>query len=170
MITTDIQPTKQHYFVSVLLDISALALIYFVPALSHLLSVPLYLIEPMRLMLVLVMVHTNRNNAYLIALTLPVFSFLVSGHPVLLKMVLMSAELVLNVFVFYFLLNRTKRIFPSILLSIIISKMAYYGLKYLLILMGLLQMELVSTSLLIQAGTTLMFTAYVWKFFPSEPA
>lgn len=170
MNSTDIQPIKRPYYVSVLLDINALALIYFVPALSHLLSVPLYLIEPMRLMLVLAIVHTNRNNAYLIALTLPVFSFLVSGHPVLLKMMLMSAELMLNVFLFYFLLNRTKRIFPSILLSIIISKMAYYGLKYLLISLSLLQMELVSTSLLIQAGTTLVFTIYAWKFFPSEPA
>lgn len=66
---------------AVLIDIIALAFIYSIPALSHMLSLPVYLIEPMRLMLIIAMVHSNKTNAYIIALTMPLFSYLVSGHP-----------------------------------------------------------------------------------------
>ncbi|MDY0202455.1 MAG: hypothetical protein RBR40_15895, partial [Tenuifilaceae bacterium] len=60
----------------VLFDIFALAFIYLIPTISHMLSFPLYLIEPMRIALVLALVHTTKRNAYIIALTLPLFSFL----------------------------------------------------------------------------------------------
>ena len=42
-----------------LLDILALAAIYFLPAFSHMLSLPLYLIEPMRFALVASIIFTN---------------------------------------------------------------------------------------------------------------
>ena len=62
---------------SIILDIAAIAFIYFVPTISHILSLPVYYIEPMRLMLILALVHTTKQNAYIIALTLPLFSFLI---------------------------------------------------------------------------------------------
>ena len=86
---------------SIVLDIFALAFIYFVPTISHLLNIPLYLIEPMRIMLILAIVHTSKKNAYIIALTLPLFSFLVSAHPNIFKVLLITAELVLNVWLFF---------------------------------------------------------------------
>ncbi len=58
---------------SLIIDILGLTFIYFVPAISHLLSFPLYLVEPMRVMLIIAIAHTTKRNAYLIALTLPVF-------------------------------------------------------------------------------------------------
>lgn len=74
------------------INAAALTLIYFTPALSHLLNFPLYLIEPMRLMLILAMVHSNRLNASA-AVSLPLFSFAVSGHPLFYKMSAILLEL-----------------------------------------------------------------------------
>jgi len=79
---------------SLALDFIALAIIYFIPTLTHLFSFPLYYIEPMRIMVILAIAHTTKRNAYLLALTLPLFSLLVSGHPILYKSLLMSVELV----------------------------------------------------------------------------
>ena len=150
---------------SILFDIVALAFIYFVPTISHYLSVPLYLIEPMRLMLVLAMVHTNRRNAYIIALTLPVFSLLVSGHPVALKTVIMTIELVLNVWLFYAISKKWSNTFGVMLLSIVVSKLVYYLLKFGLISMAVFDSELISTPLYLQLITSVVFSAYLFFLF-----
>lgn len=150
---------------SAIFDISALAFIYFVPAISHLLSLPVYLIEPMRLMLILALVHTTKQNAYIIALSLPLFSFLISAHPFFPKMILISFELVLNVFLFYLFVNKFKNTFLPILLSIIISKLVYYIIKFGLIKLALIESGLVSTPLTIQLIMLLVFSGYVTILF-----
>jgi len=149
----------------ILLDLLGVLLIYFVPTLTHLISLPVYFIEPMRLMLILAMVHTNKHNAYFLALTLPLFSFLISSHPVFLKVILISIELVLNVWLFYLLKDRIKQLFSSILLSIVLSKLAYYTFKFVLIKLAFLDSSLISTPLVIQLCTTLVFSLYLYKFF-----
>jgi len=153
---------------NVLIDIAALGFIYMVPSISHLLSLPVYLIEPMRIMLVIALVHTSKKNAYLLALTLPIFSFLVSAHPALPKMILISFELALNVFLFFGFSKRLKRIFPSILLSIIISKLVYYLIKFGMIELAILNTGLISTSILIQLIMTLIFSGYVYVFYKKD--
>ncbi|MGE0090725.1 MAG: hypothetical protein AB7S50_14730 [Bacteroidales bacterium] len=150
---------------SALFDIAALAFIYFVPAISHLLSLPVYLIEPMRLMLVLALVHTSKQNAYIIALTLPLFSFLISAHPVLPKMILISFELVLNVFLFFAILKRFNNTFLAILVSIISSKLIYYIIKFGLIKLTLIDSGLISTPIAIQVIMTLVFSGYLYSFY-----
>jgi len=150
---------------AVLIDIIALAFIYSIPALSHMLSLPVYLIEPMRLMLIIAMVHSNKTNAYIIALTMPLFSYLVSGHPSVYKTLLISTELVLNVFVFYFIVGRIKHVFVAIFGGIVISKIVYYALKFGFISFALIGGSLVSTPLLIQLITTLIYSIYLaWLF------
>ena len=57
-------------------DLLAITAIYLIPSFSHLLSFPVYLIEPMRLVIILAVIHTSRTNAYLIAITLPFFSLM----------------------------------------------------------------------------------------------
>ncbi|OGU59397.1 MAG: hypothetical protein A2V66_16140 [Ignavibacteria bacterium RBG_13_36_8] len=151
---------------NILFDIFALAFIYFLPAISHLLVIPIYLFEPMRIMMILSLAHTTKKNTYVIAISLPLFSFFVSAHPLILKSLLMAAELILNIWLFYFILHRIKNVFGSILLSIIISKMFYYLVKYFLIVSALLSMELFSTPLYLQVITTLVFSFYilfVWR-------
>jgi hypothetical protein len=144
-----------------LLDVSALAFIYFLPALSHMLSIKLYLIEPMRLMLILALVHTHRKNAYLLALTLPFFSFLISAHPVFVKSALIAAELVVNVALFYFLVKHIHRL-GAIFASIWISKIFYYGLKYVAIMTVLPGDSLIGTPLQIQLATSAAFSLYLF--------
>ncbi|MCX6268317.1 MAG: hypothetical protein NTW16_13315 [Bacteroidetes bacterium] len=156
--------------VSLFTDITAMAFIYLVPSISHLLSFPVYLIEPMRLMLILAMVHTSRKNAYLLAFTLPLFSLLISGHPVLPKMLLIMLELTLNVFLFYILLKKVKYVFPAILFSIMISKILYYFLKFILIQVAVINTEIFSTPILIQVITTFVFSIYLYFFYsPTQP-
>lgn len=150
---------------NILIDISALAFIYFVPTISHLIALPVYFIEPMRMMLVFALVHTSKNNAYLIALTLPVFSFLISAHPVLPKMLLITFELSLNVFIFYLFSKKMKNIFPAILLSIVLSKMVYYLIKFGMINFAIIKSGLISTPIYIQVITTLVFSSYLYLVF-----
>lgn len=151
-----------------LLDISALALVYFVPALTHLLALPVYLIEPMRLMLILALAHTSRTNSYLLALTMPAFSFLISAHPVLPKMMLITLELLFNVLLFHLLVKRTGKIFLATFLSIFISKSAYYLVKFFLVQAAIIGSGVVDTPLAMQLVTALLFSGYAALFFKPE--
>jgi hypothetical protein len=150
-----------------LLDITAVAFIYFLPALSHMLSIKLYLIEPMRLMLILALVHTHRKNAFLLALTLPFFSYLISAHPVFIKSALIAAELVVNVALFYFLVKYMHRL-GAIFASIWLSKIFYYGLKYIAILTVLPNESLIGTPLQIQLATSAAFSLYLFLMLKKE--
>ena len=157
-----IELTSRRTITAVIFDILALTFIYFVPTISHMLSFPLYLVEPMRIALILALVHTTKRNAYIIAITLPLFSFLVSAHPVFYKMMLISGELVINVWLFYFILSITKSAFLSIISSILLSKAVYYLAK--IVAVGLILKtgeSIISTPIYIQLATTLVFSAYL---------
>lgn len=153
---------------AVLIDILALAFIYSVPALSHMLALPVYLIEPMRLMLIIALVHSSKANAYILAFTMPLFSFVVSSHPSFYKMLLISIELGLNVFLFYMIVDRVKNGFSAILASIVLSKLVYYALKFGFIGFALIGGSLVSTPLLIQLITALIYSTYLAIFFQKK--
>lgn len=147
---------------TVLLDLGAIALIYFLPAISHMLSFPIYLIEPMRIMLILAVAHTTRRNAYLLALTLPLFSYLISAHPVFLKSLLISIELVVNVWLFFAISSSIRNRFAAMALAIAGSKLFYYLLKFGLLSMALINGNLISTPIYLQVITTLIFSAYIF--------
>lgn len=141
----------------ILLDLIALLLVYFLPALSHVTTFPFYIIEPFRLMvLVSLVVMNNKHNALLLALTLPLFSFIIATHPLFAKAMLISIEMVVNVFVYTWLIKKINKPFWVILISIVVSKAGYYLLKYGFISMGLLSMSLVSTSLLVQLAVAVV--------------
>lgn len=142
-----------------LFDVFAISVVYLVPVFSHLFAIPLYYAEPMRLMLVLAIMFTSKKNAFIIAATMPIFSMLVSGHPVFYKALIMSGELVLNVFAFYFLVEKIKNKFSAMALSIVISKAAYYGLKILLLNLALIGGSLISTPIIFQLGVIFVFSA-----------
>lgn len=164
-----IQLTSKRTIGFAIFDILALAFIYFVPTISHMLSFPLYLIEPMRIALILALVHTTKRNAYIVALTLPIFSYLVSAHPVFYKMLLISGELVLNVWLFYFILSKTKSAFASILSSIVLSKAAYYLVKFIAIALILnTDVKFIATPIYIQVATTAAFSIYLGLMYKSK--
>lgn len=154
---------------SFIVDFSGLALIYLVPTLTHLTSLPIYFIEPMRLMLILAMVHTNRINAYVLTFTLPLFSFIISSHPVFIKVLLISMELALNVYLFFLFRKIIKNVFPAILMSIVMSKLVYYLMKSFTISFGMLNSGLISTPILVQLITAALFSVYVYFMMGRNP-
>lgn len=149
--------TIKRAFLVVVLDVLALLLVYFLPALTHFTTIPFYIIEPFRLMiLVSLVVMNSKNNALLLAVTLPLFSFLIAIHPFFAKALLISIEMVFNILVYAWLIKKINKPFWVILFSIFVSKAGYYLLKYGFISMGLLSMSLVSTSLLVQLAVAVV--------------
>lgn len=144
-------------------DLIALSVITIVPALSHMIGIPLYLLEPMRVVLLISLFHTSKKNAFMLAFILPIFSLLISQHPSLPKTILIISELILNVWLFYLLTQKISNNFLSMFLSILISKLYYYIIKYVLISFGLLSGELVSTALYLQAivGVAISFYSFI---------
>jgi len=157
LLAVDYKSKRVGYVVA---DVLIVAFIYLIPTLSHLTSIPFYLFEPMRLALVFCIINTNRKNSLFIALTLPFISLLISAHPVVIKSILITAELVINVLAFYFFAKRMKNVFISMFLSILIAKVFYYFSKIVFLGFGLIRGDLVSTPLLIQYVMILIFSFY----------
>ena len=145
-----------------LIDFSLLLMIYFLPAISHLFAFPVYYLDPMRIALVVALVHTSKKNAYIIALTLPLFSFLISSHPQIIKSFLLSAELVITLSLFYLLKDKLKNVFTSLFISILISKVIYYLLKFALISFALLNDRLFSTPFYFQLISAVLLSTYIY--------
>lgn len=150
---------------SIGIDILAITIILFLPAISHLFTFAVYYFEPMRIMVVIAIVHTTRRNAYLLAFTLPLFSFLVTAHPSIIKSLLIISELFLNVFLFFILTSKMKNHFLAMVSSLLISKVFYYSIKYVLLSTVILSGSLVSTPLLIQLTMIILFSLYVLFVF-----
>jgi len=145
-----------------LIDVSLLLFIYFLPALSHLFAFPVYYLDPMRIALVAALIHTSKKNTFLIALTLPLFSFFISSHPQIVKSLLLSAELLINLSLFFLFIEKIKNVFTSLLLSIIISKVIYYLLKFAFINFALLDDTLFSTPYYFQIISALLLSLYIY--------
>ncbi|MCD4681103.1 MAG: hypothetical protein K8S00_12030 [Bacteroidales bacterium] len=148
-----------------IIDIIALAFIFFLPAISGFLNFPLYLVDPMRMMIILALAHTNKRNSYFLAILLPLFSYFIASHPYFLKTSIILLELLLNIYLFYFLISKIKNSFFSMLISIIVCKGFYYGLKFLLISLTLIEGSLISTPIKYQIITTVVFSIYIQLFF-----
>lgn len=146
----------------VLIDLIAISCVYFIPTFSHLLNLPFYLLEPIRIITLLSLIHTRKLNAYILALTLPVFSFAVSGHPVLFKMLIMTCELLANIWLFDFLNKKINNTEISMGLSVSISKLIYYTLQYIVISMNLLSWEQVEHPILPQVIVIFALSGYIY--------
>jgi len=100
---------------TVVVDFLALSVIYLLPTMSHLTGIPFYYLEPMRIVVLLSLLFTNRWNSLLLA----------------------------------------------VFLSIAISKIVYYLLKYAFIQSNLVDGALVTTSLYIQIMLTVVLSFVV---------
>jgi len=130
-----------------LIDLGIILSIYLLPGLTHVLPVPLYLIDPMRMLLFLTLITTHRVNSLVLAASIPFLSTLFSGHPVFPKNILIAAELSLNVMVFHWILGKKDSLIMAGVVSILSAKVFYYALKFGFISAGLLGGVLVSTPL-----------------------
>lgn len=134
---------------TIVLDAALIIAIIVLPVISHVIPIPLYLIEPMRIMVLSSLLLRNKNNSLFLAFVLPVTSFIITGHPVFVKVIIISLELSLNVYLFEFFIKKSNA-FVSAFFSIIISKTIYYVVKYLFVALGVLKMTVISTPLSIQ--------------------
>ena len=162
MENTSVFPLTIPKIKNIVFDLIALLTIYLVPAVSHLISFPVYYLEPMRIMLILAIVHTSRKNAYLIALTLPLFSMLISAHPSLVKTSLITGELLLNVWLFFLLSEKLSNKTLSIFLSIVVSKIFYYLVKFLVVTSALISGDLIATPIYIQIIMLFVLSGYIY--------
>lgn len=158
-------PIEKSSIKDILFDLFAIAFITVTPALSHISALPVYLLEPMRIVVLLALVHTSKRNAYLLTVGLPLFSFLISTHPSFVKASLISSELALNIILFYMLSKKISNYFGVALFSIVISKVYYYIVKFGLLQAGLLGGELTASPLWLQAVLSLVFAGYIGWFF-----
>lgn len=150
---------------SILLDALAILFIIYLGDISRFFAYPIYILDPMRMMVVLAITFTPRWNSWLLAIILPLVSYYLGAHPSIVKTSLMLGELLLNVWLFWFLFDKTRFALLSALLSIIFCKSAYYLLKYLCIKQGWLSGELISTPLDIQVITTISFAVFIFIMF-----
>lgn len=151
---------------AVIVDVCILAFVYFIPTLSHLIAVPIYYFEPMRIALFIsILFLRDRKNAYVLAFTLPLFSYLVAGHPIAVKNVIMAIELFVNVWILCKLLDRKVSPFLSCLISIVLSKVLYYGMKYIVISAGWLNLKMIDTSILVQIVIAAILSVLFWVVY-----
>lgn len=147
-------------------DVLVLLMVYFIPALSHITPFPLYYLDPMRLMLFAAyLISRNNANAFVLAATIPVFSSLITGHPVFYKSLLISVELLIHLGCFIWMAKKIKW-HPAIVFFIaaVISKLCYYLFKYIFLKAGLLSGSLQATGLDIQlctiSGLSILFAIF----------
>lgn len=139
----------------VITDILVLTAVYFIPALSHFSPFKIYYLDPMRFFLFAgFLIGRNNINAYILAVTIPLFSSLVVGHPVFFKAILIGIELLVNISCFIYLVKKINW-HPGLIIFIttIFSKCVYYSCKYVFIQTELIKQELIATDLLTQLIT-----------------
>lgn len=149
-----------------LVDLLAILAIYSLPTISHFFPFPMYFSEPMRIIAIAVyFLSKNRKNSFLLALTLPLFSMMFSGHPIPIKAGLISMELLINIFLLDVFFKRFKwNAFIALSSSILLSKVLYYFSKYIFIKLTFLEGALVSIPIYIQI-LSLMITSLVFFIF-----
>lgn len=144
------------------IDLIGILIIYFLPEISRFLNIPFYLFEPMRVIIVVSMVHSSRNNAYLLAFLLPLLSLLLSNHPSVIKTFILSGDLLLNIYLFFSLIKFKVNKFLLMSICIVASKIVYYLAKYLLIQFSALKGDLIATPLYIQLLIVIILSGYVY--------
>ena len=160
---------KRDIFITILIDFMAILFIYFLPALAHFSHLPIYYADPMRIALFSVLIITKKENVYIMALTIPLLSFLISGHPVFPKCILVSLELFINVVLIYQLSKHIKNLFITVFASLMISKSFYYLIKFALIKLSLLESGLISTPILYSSHCNDCTVVFIGHYFGKKP-
>ena len=120
------------------LDAALVALACMVPAASHVLALPLYMLNPMLALLLAGLLLGERmlaggwRNALVLAVLMPLVSCFVVGMPTAGKMLCMMAELATVALLFGWLKSRWS-VLPAVLVSVLAAKGVYYGLKALVL-------------------------------------
>lgn len=137
----------------VVADVALVGAACMVPAVSHALALPLYMMNPMlALLLAGMLVRRDWRNGLLLAVLMPLVSCLAVGMPAADKMVCMMAELATVAAVFGWLQRRWS-VLPVVLVAVLAAKGVYYGLKALIVAPAVL----VGTDWMVQLGAVLLW-------------
>lgn len=132
-------------------DVVLLVFALLSPALFHAFGIGVHYLEPMRISLFAVMLFVPiKSNSYVFAALLPCVSCIITGMPFPVKAGMMSAELVVNVFVFYFLKKQKLNDILCFFASIIVAKSFYVIVKYMLIQYGFYPQSILISNVVIQ--------------------
>ena len=116
----------------------------------------------MRVIIIIAVVHTSKENSYILALLLPAVSYLFSNHPSVIKTFILSGDLLLNIFLYFSLIKSKINKFLLMSMCIVVSKLAYYLVKYLLTQFSVLKGDLIATPLYIQILIVTILSGYVY--------
>ena len=115
------------------MDVALVGAACLIPTVSHLLAVPLYMLNPMlALLLAGLLLGRDWRNALLLAVLMPLASSLIAGMPASPKMVCMMAELA-TVATLFGVLSRRWAVLPAVLTAVLVGKVVYYALKAVVI-------------------------------------
>ena len=147
-----------------LTDVALLGAACLVPAVSHLLALPLYMLNPMlALLLVGLLIGRDWRNALVLAVLMPLVSSLVTGMPAAPKMVCMMAELA-TVATMFGWLQRKWAVLPAVLTAVLAGKVVYYALKAVVIAPAVL----VGTAWWMQLGAVVLWCGLFTLFYKSR--
>ena len=136
-----------------LTDMALLGVACLVPAVSHLLALPLYMLNPMLALLLMgLLIGRDWRNAMVLAVLMPLVSCLVTGMPAAPKMVCMMAELA-TVATMFGWLQRKWAVLPAVLTAVLAGKAVYYALKAVVIAPAVL----VGTAWWMQLGAVVLW-------------
>jgi hypothetical protein len=120
---------------------------------SHSIGLPLYKLNPMHWVIYFVILFRKPSFSSIIvlAIALPLTSNMLTGHPIVIKSLIMGFELAIYGLIFISLIKylNLAPIFAYII-SQFSGHIAYYGLKYIFIKAQLIDGFIVSTSIILQ--------------------
>lgn len=116
----------------------------------------------MRVIIVFAIVHTSKENTYIIAVLLPAISYIFSSHPSVIKTFILSGDLLINIFLYFNLTKLKINKFLIMSVCIVASKIVYYLAKYLLIHFLVLKGKLIATPIYIQIMIVIILSGYVY--------
>ena len=120
---------------------------------SHNIGLPLYKLNPMHWVIYFAIMFrkSSISSIIVLAIALPLTSNMLTGHPIVIKSMIMGFELAIYGLIFITVIKyfNLAPIF-AYLISQVSGRIAYYGLKYILIKAQLIDGFLVSTSIILQ--------------------
>lgn len=130
------------------------------PWISGITGLPVYYIEPMRIAVIIGILHFKKWTSMTLALALPFISFFILSHPPVDKAGIIAIELLINIYLFFKFYKIFKQGFLPMLFSIISSKTICYGIYLLVYDMDFFRSETSTDFLIAQMISTTIFSLY----------
>ena len=133
--------------------LTASVTIALVPTVSHLINIPLYKLNPMHWIIYVFCLYQYKRMSIILVLSiaLPLISFLTTGHPILLKSILIGVELFLYGAIFITLFHsRKKWLFSAFIISKLVGITIYYAGKSVFVLGELISGPIITVPLINQ--------------------